>query len=263
MRDLAEETVARTFTERWIATFGVPTTITTDRGTQIESQPFSELTTLLGTNRIRTTAYHPQANGLVERFHRQLKAALAPHCTPERWTEVLPLVLLGIRTAVKEDLNCSAAEMVFGVPLKLLGQFLSPSDKSSWPNPVNYVERLRSHMQNLHLTCFFVIHSFRPQFSCDSVFLGFINVICKVSSTSARSYLSLGIIFRFSTFSALFHLAEFNECLHSSISEVLWMKIQITSTHLRCTSKHNSAAPIFSYKITGLNKLAGFTRTHY
>ncbi|VUZ54259.1 unnamed protein product [Hymenolepis diminuta] len=39
--------------------------------------------------------------------------------------------------------------MVFGVPLKLPGQFLSPLDKSFWPNPINYVERLRSHMQNL------------------------------------------------------------------------------------------------------------------
>ncbi|VUZ38598.1 unnamed protein product [Hymenolepis diminuta] len=110
---------------------------------------FSELINLLGTNRIRTNAYHPQANGLVERFHCQLKAVLAAHCTPERWTEVLLLVLLGIRTAVKEDLNCPAAEMVFGVSLKLPSQFVSPSDKSFWPNPVSYVERLRSHMQNL------------------------------------------------------------------------------------------------------------------
>ncbi|VUZ50496.1 unnamed protein product [Hymenolepis diminuta] len=39
--------------------------------------------------------------------------------------------------------------MVFGVPLKPPGQFLFPSDKSFWPNPVNYVERLCSHMQNL------------------------------------------------------------------------------------------------------------------
>ncbi|VUZ47944.1 unnamed protein product [Hymenolepis diminuta] len=75
--------------------------------------------------------------------------ALIAHCTPERWTPALPLVLPGIQTAVKDDLNCSAAEMVSGVPLKLPGQFLSPSNNSFWLNPINYVERLRSHMQNL------------------------------------------------------------------------------------------------------------------
>ncbi|VUZ56637.1 unnamed protein product [Hymenolepis diminuta] len=96
MRDLAAETVARIFTERWIATFGVPSTITTDRGTQFESQLFSELTKLLGTNRIRTTAYHPQANGLVECFHRQLEAALAAHCT-------LPRSLQGLNNTTTID----------------------------------------------------------------------------------------------------------------------------------------------------------------
>lgn len=39
--------------------------------------------------------------------------------------------------------------MVLGVPLKLPAEFLSPSNNSFWPNPVNYVERLCSHMQNL------------------------------------------------------------------------------------------------------------------
>ena len=60
--------------------------------------------TLLGTQRIRTTAYHPIANGLVERFHRQLKAALKCSQDPTHWTKALPMVLLGIRTTLKQDL---------------------------------------------------------------------------------------------------------------------------------------------------------------
>ncbi len=100
MRNIAAETIAKTFTERWIAVFGIPLTITTDRGAQFESALFTKLANVLGTNRIRTTAYHPQANGVVERFHRKLKAALTAHGDPTNWTEVLPLVLLGIRTAV-------------------------------------------------------------------------------------------------------------------------------------------------------------------
>ncbi|VUZ45942.1 unnamed protein product [Hymenolepis diminuta] len=149
MRDLAAETVAKIFIVRWIATFGVPSIITTDRGTQFEAQLFSELTNLLGANRIHTTAYHPQANGLVERFHRQLKAVLTAHCTPEKWREAPPLVLLDNQITIKDNPNCSAAERVFGVLLKLPGQFLSPFKDSFWPNPVNYVERLNPNIQNL------------------------------------------------------------------------------------------------------------------
>ncbi len=115
IQDITSETVAKTFVERWVAIFGVPSTIRTDRGKQFESALFTNLVTFLSTKRVRTTAYHHQANGLVERF--QLKAALTAHGGPTKWAEALPLVLLGIRTAVKADSQCSAAEMVFGTPL--------------------------------------------------------------------------------------------------------------------------------------------------
>ncbi|XP_041985947.1 uncharacterized protein LOC121738131 [Aricia agestis] len=64
---------------------------------------------------------------MVERFHRQLKAAIVCHAN-DRWTESLPWVLLGIRTAFKEDLQCSSAELVYGEPLRLPGEFFDPAD---------------------------------------------------------------------------------------------------------------------------------------
>ena len=41
--------------------------------------------------------------------------------------DTLPLVLLGIRTALKEDLACTVAEMVYGVTLRLPGEFFAAS----------------------------------------------------------------------------------------------------------------------------------------
>ena len=77
----------------------VPSTIVTDHGRQFESHLWSELMSLLGSKRSRTTAYHPQTNGMIERFHRQLKAALKAQPQPDAWMDTLPLILLGIRTA--------------------------------------------------------------------------------------------------------------------------------------------------------------------
>ena len=104
MSNITAETAASTFVSGWIARFRVPSTITTDRGRQFESALWEQMTRLLGIHRIHTTAYHPIANGIVERFHRQLKAALKTYPTPEQWTTSLPIVLLGIRTTLKEDL---------------------------------------------------------------------------------------------------------------------------------------------------------------
>ena len=61
----------------------------------------------------------------MERFHRHLKSALRARLTGPSWTRELPWVLLGIRTAPKEDLGCSSAEMVYGAPLTVPGDFVS------------------------------------------------------------------------------------------------------------------------------------------
>ena len=72
--DITASTVAQALVSGWVSQFGVPTTITTDRGSQFESSLWSALMKFLGTTRIHTTSYHPQTNGLIERFHRHLKS---------------------------------------------------------------------------------------------------------------------------------------------------------------------------------------------
>jgi transposase InsO family protein len=84
------------------------------------------LARLCGIQLSRTTAYHPAANGLVERFHRTLKAAIMCHAD-QHWTEALPLVFLETRTTFKEDLQASVAELVYGEPLRIPGQLLAPA----------------------------------------------------------------------------------------------------------------------------------------
>ena len=116
--DIEATTVARAFVNQWVPRFGIPLKITTDQGRQFESKLFQELIQIIGAKHLRTTAYHPAANGMVERLHRQLKAAIKCH-ENDGWAEVLPIVLLGIRTAIKEDLKASSSELLYGTTLRL------------------------------------------------------------------------------------------------------------------------------------------------
>ena len=105
---------------------------------------------ILGCKRIRTTSYHSIANGIIERFHRQLKSSIKACHNPITWTDSLPLILLGIRTTLKEDINCTTAELVYGTTLWLPGEYFndnsSISDDLSIPT---YVTKLKTIMQQL------------------------------------------------------------------------------------------------------------------
>ncbi len=99
-----------TFIAMWVAGYWVPATITSDQGRQFTSALWTGLHMLLGVQLINTTAYLPQSNGMVERCHGQLKAALRARLASTEWPEHLPWVLHGLRTAPKEDSAISSAE---------------------------------------------------------------------------------------------------------------------------------------------------------
>jgi hypothetical protein len=147
--DISAETVSRTLLSGWISRFGCPQTITMDQGRQFESHLFQNLAKLCSIHLSRTTPHHPAANGLVERLHQTLKAAIMCH-THEQWTEALPLVLLGLRTAYKEDLQSSAAELVYGEPLRVPGEFLVPAAPTIEPSI--FIQQLRRFMDHLRPT---------------------------------------------------------------------------------------------------------------
>nr|XP_034182476.1 uncharacterized protein LOC117605348 [Osmia lignaria] len=65
---------------------------------------------------------------MIERWHGSLKAAVMCH-ESHNWVAVLPTVLLGLRCSFKENLGASAAEMVYGVPLRLPGEFFVDMDR--------------------------------------------------------------------------------------------------------------------------------------
>lgn len=138
-------TCARAFVSNWISRFGVPQDISSDRGAQFTSAMWTSFNDLLGIKVHRTTSFHPQANGLVERFHRHLKTSLMARLQGPNWIDELPWVMLGIRTSPKEDLLTSSAELVYGSTLSVPGDFFSSRPDS----PQERLPALRDSFRHL------------------------------------------------------------------------------------------------------------------
>ncbi|GBN07152.1 hypothetical protein AVEN_149611-1 [Araneus ventricosus] len=148
MPDTKSETCFEIFLNGWISRFGVHEVVPEDLGSQYESKLFLAFTRRLGSQRIRATRYFKASNDMVERCNRQLKDAVRCHglSTP-RWTIVLPLVMVDIRANLKEDLGVSSAELPYGKPLRLPGEFFQAS-KSILAIP-RFLHHLKIHIQSL------------------------------------------------------------------------------------------------------------------
>lgn len=147
VQEITAEVVAKAIYENWIARFGCPLRISTDQGRQFESALFNALMKRFGITRIRTTAFHPQANGQIERWHRTMKAALMARGSTSQWTDELPTVLLGLRTALREDNNLSPAMMTYGTTLRIPSDFFVPIQTRI--EDADYVRRLSETMTTL------------------------------------------------------------------------------------------------------------------
>ena len=147
--DITTATVIDAFCHGWIANYGVPAFITTDRGSQFTSEVFQQLLRTWGIKHKMTTAYHPEANGMVERMHRRLKESLIALCNQQsaNWYWKLPCTLLAIRTTVKQDLGASPADLVFGEGLALPGELLS----ADHPNDDNLRHQRQRTLADLRL----------------------------------------------------------------------------------------------------------------
>ena len=127
--DQSAATSAHAVYAEWIARYGVPEQLHSDRGTQFESALFAEFCSTFGVDKTRTTAYRPQAHGKCKRFNCTLIAMLrrAVQCRPYDWESLLALVLQSYRSTVSEGTGFTPFRLAFGrtMPLPIdLGSLL-------------------------------------------------------------------------------------------------------------------------------------------
>jgi transposase InsO family protein len=114
LKGIAAADCAEVFIAVWVARYGVPSVVTSDRGVQFTSAFWAATMARLGVKHKLTTAFHPQANGAVERFHRRLKDSLRARLASNDWPQHLPWVMLCLRAAPREDSGLSRQSWCLG-----------------------------------------------------------------------------------------------------------------------------------------------------
>jgi hypothetical protein len=114
-------TVANALVREFFCRFAIPKELHSDQGRNFESNLLKEVCAILGIRKTRTTPYHPQSDGMVERFNRTLAAQLSLFINENQtdWDEHLSSVLLAYRTAVHKSTGQTPAKLMMGHELRL------------------------------------------------------------------------------------------------------------------------------------------------
>ena len=139
--------------KQFICWFGVPLLIHSDQGRNFESELFAEMCRLLGIKKTRTTPYHPQSDGMVERFNRTLEAQLSKFADHNQkdWDEHIPFLLMAYRSATHDTTHCSPVKMMLGRELKMPIDLMfgRPEDKPP-QTATNYASVLQEQLERVH-----------------------------------------------------------------------------------------------------------------
>lgn len=107
--------IADAFTKHFICIYGTPKAILTDQGTNFLSALMRNLTKKFGIKHFKTTAYHPQSNGSLERSHHVLIEYLKTQINKEEnWDEYIAMAMFSYNTSVHESTKYSPYELIFG-----------------------------------------------------------------------------------------------------------------------------------------------------
>ena len=120
------KTVAKVFVNEFVSRYGLCRQILTDQGKQFRSLLVTEICDLMDIDKKRSTSFHPQTNGITERFNRTIQDMLSKFVSVNQrdWDKYLPLLLLACRSSVPDSTKQTPYMMFFGrhalLPVDLL-----------------------------------------------------------------------------------------------------------------------------------------------
>ena len=116
MKNKCADTVVDILVEKIILRFGMPLVIHSDQGREFENGLMKSLCALLGCTKTRTAPYHPESDGMIERFNRTCLMILSMFVNDRRdnWHELLPFIMHAYRTSVHESTGYSPFRLMMG-----------------------------------------------------------------------------------------------------------------------------------------------------
>lgn len=116
MKDQKAPTIATLLVEQVFCVQGFPATLLSDRGSNFLSQVVAAVLEVFHVRKLNTTSYHPQTNGLTERFNNTLCTMLTPYTNEnqDNWDELLPYVLLAYRTTPHNTTKQTPFYLLYG-----------------------------------------------------------------------------------------------------------------------------------------------------
>ncbi|XP_051888858.1 uncharacterized protein LOC127579869 isoform X2 [Pristis pectinata] len=152
LRNIKAKTVSKALV-KFFTLFGLPKEIQSDQGSNFMSKIFQQIVYELGAKQIVSSAYHPESQGALERFHSTLKNMLKTYCfeNTKDWDEGIHLLLFAVRESIQESIGFSPFELVFGHrvrgPLELL--------REQWVNEevhlslLDYVQKFKTRLERV------------------------------------------------------------------------------------------------------------------
>ena len=129
---------------------GSPLKILSDQGTNYQSELLNELYEILDIEKLKTTPYHPECDGLSERSNRTNKMALTTlvNGRMDNWDELLPQIQLAYNSSVNKTTNCSPFELMYGRQPRLPLDLFIPEMKVDFQlAPGQYAECVKSSLE--------------------------------------------------------------------------------------------------------------------
>ena len=148
MRNQRAATVASLLVEQVFCQHGFPATLLSDRGSNFLSELMAAVLRVFHVKKLNTSSYHPQTNGLTERFNNVLCTMLTQYTSKAQndWDEYLPFVLLAYRTSTQETTGQTPFYMLYGRNVRFPFDTLIPKapldDLELKENAAEYVDTL-------------------------------------------------------------------------------------------------------------------------